>query len=72
MTLPVPGQRAGQRPFKAAMATQRTIGRALTSSGVMSEGFLLHIDGQLMRMTEDADGVRTVEPYQPPTPETEE
>lgn len=71
MTIPVPGQRAGQRPLKAAIATQRSIGRSVASSGVMSEGFLLHIDGQLMHMTEDAAGVRTVTPYHPPT-ETEE
>jgi hypothetical protein len=72
MSTPLPGQRGGQRPLKAAMATQRAIGRSLTSTGVMTEGFLLHINGQLVVMTEDAQGVRTVEPYQPPTTETEE
>lgn len=72
MSTPLPGQRAGQRPLKAAVATQRAIGRSVMAAGGLTGGFLLHIDGQLMEMTEDANGVRTVEPYQPPTPETEE
>lgn len=73
MSAPLPGQRAGQHPLRAAVASQRAIGRAVSASGGYAEVLLVVLDGQVMRITEDADGNQQVTPYeQDPTDTTDQ
>lgn len=66
MSTALPGQRAGQRPMRAAMATQRAIGRQLTSSGALVDTFVLHTrERGWEQIVQDPDtGAETLAPYE--------
>lgn len=64
MSTALPGQRAGQRPMRAAIATQRAIGRAIGSSGALVDTFVLHTRDGWQQIVRDPDtGVETLAPY---------
>ncbi|MFI7278500.1 hypothetical protein [Streptomyces sp. NPDC049879] len=64
MTHPLPGQRAGQQPMRAAVQAQRAIGRAVTFTGAMSGQLILYVNGEWMRHAVDEEtGRDRLEPY---------
>lgn len=59
----VPGQRAAQRPLRAAVASNSALGRAAGASGAMADRMILNIGGQWNQVVRDADGIEHLEPY---------
>lgn len=59
----LPGQRAAQRPLRAAKAAQAALGRAATATEAMSSVLVVNVRGRWMRQTWTANGVRQMEPY---------
>lgn len=72
MSAPLPGQRAAQRPLRAAVAAQRAIGRSVSSSGGLVESLILNVGGEWKRVATGEDGSEHLEPYQLGQDETEE
>ncbi|MBZ6085926.1 hypothetical protein KVH15_33630 [Streptomyces olivaceus] len=60
----LPGQRAAQRPLRAAKAAQAVLGRAATAREAMSSSLVVNIRGQWMRQTWTANGAQQTEPYE--------
>ncbi|MFD7507902.1 hypothetical protein ACFV5N_00940 [Streptomyces sp. NPDC059853] len=52
----VPGQRAAQRPQRAAVAAQRALGRAATGSGGLATVQVIHLHGRLWHVEHDQEG----------------
>lgn len=64
MSTALPGQRAGQRPMRAAVATQRAIGRAVGPSGGLAETFVLRTPEGWRQIVQDPEtGAETLAPY---------
>lgn len=59
----LPGQRAGQRPIRAAIASQRAIGRALTSVQAMSDTLILWTEEGWQKVACEDDGRDHLIPY---------
>lgn len=72
MSAPLPGQRAAQRPLRAAVASQAAIGRSVASSGGVVESLILNVGGRFMRVVTDENGLEGLEPYELGQDETEE
>ncbi|ONK13123.1 hypothetical protein [Streptomyces sp. MP131-18] len=51
-----PGQRAGQRPQRAAVAAQRALGRAALGDGAMAAVMTVRLGGRWWRVTHDQFG----------------
>jgi hypothetical protein len=51
-----PGQRAGQRPQRAAIAAQRALGRAARDGGGLSTAMTVRIEGRWWRVSYDEKG----------------
>lgn len=61
----LPGQRAAQRPLRAAVAAQRAIGRAVTSSGGTSGRLVMQVDGgRWMEQVIDNQGQEQLVPFE--------
>lgn len=60
----LPGQRAGQRPLRAAVAAQRAIGRAVSDTDADSTVLILQVRGEWKRLEAGADGVERLVPYE--------
>jgi hypothetical protein len=60
----LPGQRAAQRPLRAAVAAQRAIGRAVTGGGTSSTRLVLNVGGQWMEQTVNDEGQEQLVPYE--------
>lgn len=60
----LPGQRAGQRPLRAAVASQRAIGQRLSAAGALSDTLVLWTaqDGW-QKVAHEADGRDHLVPY---------
>ncbi|MFB6813123.1 hypothetical protein ACFCV8_01050 [Streptomyces sp. NPDC056347] len=58
------GQRAAQRPLRAAVAAQRAIGRAVTSSGATSGRLVMRVGGRWMEQVIDDQGQETLVPFE--------
>lgn len=64
MSTALPGQRAGQRPMRAAVATQRAIGRAVGSAGGLVDAFVLHTPEGWRQIVQDPEtGAEVLAPY---------
>ena len=64
MSTALPGQRAGQRPLRAAVATQRAIGRSLGTTGAMADTLVLHTEDGWQQVVIDPDhGGEVLVPY---------
>jgi hypothetical protein len=59
----LPGQRAAQRPLRAAVASQRAIGRQLTSVQALSEELVLWTDDGWQKVVCDDNGRDHLVPY---------
>ena len=59
----LPGQRAAQRPMRAAVAAQRAIGRAVTTSGGTTSRLVMRVGGQWVEQVIDSDGQEQLVPY---------
>ncbi|MFF9265807.1 hypothetical protein [Streptomyces longwoodensis] len=59
----LPGQRAAQRPLRAAVASQRAIGRQLTSVQTLSEELVLWTDEGWQKVVCDDNGRDHLVPY---------
>ncbi|MFF8716152.1 hypothetical protein ACF07T_32675 [Streptomyces sp. NPDC015184] len=57
------GQRAAQRPLRAAVAAQRAIGRAVTSSGGTSGRLVMRVAGGWMEQVIDEAGQEQLVPF---------
>ncbi|MFJ9719889.1 hypothetical protein ACIRPQ_28855 [Streptomyces sp. NPDC101213] len=65
MSTPVPGQRAAQRPLRAAVAVQRSVGRALNSTSSVSEVVILQTDeGWRQIVFDEETGQERLVPYE--------
>lgn len=64
MSTALPGQRAAQRPLRAAVQVQRAIGRAVASSGTSTSVLVLNVGGEWMQQVIDEDGQEQLVPYQ--------
>ncbi|NGO71351.1 hypothetical protein [Streptomyces boncukensis] len=60
----LPGQRAAQRPMRAAVSVQRTLGRALHDSSASSSVLILNVAGRWMRQVVDEEGQERLVPYE--------
>ncbi|MFJ8855090.1 hypothetical protein [Streptomyces sp. NPDC102437] len=58
------GQRAAQRPLRAAVAAQRAIGRAVMSSGGTAGRLVMRVDGRWVEQVIDADGQEQLVPFE--------
>lgn len=63
MSTAVPGQRAAQRPLRAAVASNSALGRAATAAGTMADKLILNVGGEWKQVVRDADGIEHLEPY---------
>lgn len=63
MSAPLPGQRAGQRPLRAAIASQRAVGRRLGAVHAMSDTFVMETDEGWQRVACEPDGRDHLVPY---------
>lgn len=63
MSTAVPGQRAAQRPLRAAIASNSALGRAASASGAMVNQMILNVGGEWKQVVRDADGMEHLEPY---------
>lgn len=59
----LPGQRAGQRPLRAAVAAQRAIGRQLTAVHAMSSELVLWTEDGWQQVACEDDGRDHLIPY---------
>lgn len=59
----LPGQRAGQRPVRAAVAAQRAIGQRLTAVHNMSDTLVLFTDEGWQKVACEDDGRDHLVPY---------
>lgn len=59
----LPGQRSGQRPIRAAVASQRAIGQRLTDSSAMSGTLILFTDEGWQKVACEDDGRDHLIPY---------
>lgn len=59
----LPGQRAGQRPIRAAVASQRAIGQRLTAVHAMSDTLVLWTDAGWQKVACEDDGRDHLIPY---------
>ncbi|MFF2650610.1 hypothetical protein [Streptomyces sp. NPDC058045] len=59
----LPGQRAAQRPLRAAIAAQAALGRAASRADSMASHVVLNIGGRWMQQTWTPDGERQLTPY---------
>lgn len=60
----LPGQRAAQRPMRAALAAQRAIGRAVTSSGGTTSRLVMNTGGGWVEQVIDEQGQEHLVPYE--------
>jgi hypothetical protein len=68
----LPGQRAAQRPLRAAKAAQGAMGRAVTAGGARVGQMFAVLDGEHMEFRINEDGVREEVVHEPlPTSEEE-
>jgi len=65
MTSPLPGQRAGQQPMRAALAAQRAVGRAANASSAVTSHLLINVRGQWWCQHIDDQGQEHLVPYDP-------
>ncbi|MGW1840833.1 hypothetical protein [Streptomyces sp. NPDC002067] len=61
-----PGQRAGQRAMRAAVASQRALGRAASDSSGMTGELICNIGGRWFRLHVDESGQEHREPIPAP------
>lgn len=54
--MPLPGQRAAQRPLRAAIATQRRLGRAASPAGGLAGRMVLDLVGRRWVVETGVDG----------------
>jgi hypothetical protein len=60
----LPGQRAAQRPMRAAVAAQRAIGRSVTTSGGTTGRLVLNVGGgRWVEQVIDDKGQEQLVPY---------
>lgn len=60
----LPGQRAAQRPMRAAVAAQRAIGRAVTTSGGTTGRLVMRVDGRWVEQVIDDQGQEQLVPFE--------
>jgi hypothetical protein len=60
----LPGQRAAQRPMRAAVAAQRAIGRAVTASGGTASRLVMRVGGQWVEQVIDDQGQERLVPFE--------
>ncbi|WP_019549818.1 MULTISPECIES: hypothetical protein [Streptomycetaceae] len=60
----LPGQRAAQRPMRAAVSVQRAIGRTVADGGASTGVLVLNVGGEWMQQVIDEDGQEQLVPYQ--------
>lgn len=72
MSAVLPGQRAAQRPLRAAKASQAALGRAATGGGAQVSQILARFEDGWTRLTVNEDGVREEAPYEPGDPNSSE
>ncbi|MFE7105641.1 hypothetical protein ACFU98_10550 [Streptomyces sp. NPDC057575] len=60
----LPGQRAAQRPMRAAVAAQRAIGRAVTTSGGTTGRLVMRVDGRWVEQVIDEAGQEQLVPFE--------
>ncbi|MFG2225395.1 hypothetical protein [Streptomyces sp. NPDC048644] len=66
MSITAPGQRAGQRAMRAAVASQRALGRAAADGSGMSGELIFNVRGQWYRQFVDESGQEHREPIPAP------
>ncbi|TBO60920.1 hypothetical protein EYS09_03890 [Streptomyces kasugaensis] len=66
MSAPVAGQRAGQRPMRAAVAAQRALGRMAADQSSISGELIVNIDGRWFRQYVDDHGQMHRDPIPAP------
>ncbi|MFE2934952.1 hypothetical protein [Streptomyces sp. NPDC059278] len=59
----LPGQRAAQRPIRAAVAAQRAIGRAVAASGGTAGRLVMNVGGRWVEQVIDGQGQEHLVPY---------
>lgn len=63
----LPGQRAAQRPLRAAKDSQGVLGRLASSGGIRAARLISYLDGEPVEFYVTEDGVRAERPYTPGT-----
>lgn len=66
MSRPLPGQRAAQRPMRAAMSSQRAVGRAVNAQGSVSTTLIMNVGGRWFRVGVDERGREHLNPCDTP------
>lgn len=64
MSTALPGQRAAQRPMRAATAVQRTVGRTVADAGTSTSVLVLNVGGEWRRQVIDEEGQERLVPYE--------
>lgn len=64
MTTPLPGQRSAQRPMRAAVASQRALGRLVNAGGAMSGAMVLNVGGRWFEVGFDESGQERLVSYE--------
>ncbi|MEE1774438.1 hypothetical protein PUR34_41285 [Streptomyces sp. JV185] len=60
----LPGQRAAQRPMRAAVSAQRAIGRSVTTSGGTTGRLVMWVDGRWVEQVIDDKGQEQLVPFE--------